>query len=196
MVNKICGGIVCSSFSVKELCHCSWELFSLYNDIKFWPFCTPTSLANLVVEEGSRHSHQILLQQCFRFCDRTTHCWFTFVNEFANWWKASYCGCSNDYSGSFAKVWHKVAKFASCCFLSKTDETCIWMIAMKHDKLFKNTETELLHSRSKCPFTCNNIDTLGEILFVFSFSYKPFKWMWEEKVHKLIDPTQIYLANQ
>ena len=38
---KICGGIVCSSFSVKELCHYSWELFSLYNDIKFWPVCTP-----------------------------------------------------------------------------------------------------------------------------------------------------------
>ena len=42
MVFKICEGIPCSSFSVKELDVIVHEkIFSLYNYVKFWPFCTP-----------------------------------------------------------------------------------------------------------------------------------------------------------
>ena len=55
--------MVCSSFYVKELDVIVHEkLFSLYNPIKFWQFCNRTSLANLVVEVGTRHSHQVLLK--------------------------------------------------------------------------------------------------------------------------------------
>ena len=42
MVFKIGEGISCSSFSVKELdVIVHKKNFSLYNHIKFWPFCTP-----------------------------------------------------------------------------------------------------------------------------------------------------------
>ena len=41
------------------------KVFPYVTLLNFWPFCTaglyPTSLANLVVEVESRHSHQILL---------------------------------------------------------------------------------------------------------------------------------------
>ena len=62
MVFKICEGISCSLFYVKEfdvIVHT--KVFSLYNSIKFFTIQYPTSLANLVVEVGTRHSHQILL---------------------------------------------------------------------------------------------------------------------------------------
>ena len=36
-------------------------MFSLYNPIKFLAILYPISLANLVVEVGTKHSHQILL---------------------------------------------------------------------------------------------------------------------------------------
>ena len=39
------------------------NVFSLYKPIKFVAILYPTSLANLVVEVGTRHSHQILLQR-------------------------------------------------------------------------------------------------------------------------------------
>ena len=58
MIFKICQGILCSSFSVKEL--------DVIVHKKIFPYITlfilyPTSLAKLVVEVGTRHSHQILL---------------------------------------------------------------------------------------------------------------------------------------
>ena len=37
------------------------KIISLYNPIKFLAILYPTSLANLVVKVGTRHSHQILL---------------------------------------------------------------------------------------------------------------------------------------
>ena len=64
MVFKIYEGISCSSISVKELDVIVFviKIISLYNPIKFLVTLYPTSLANLVVEVGTRHSHQILLQ--------------------------------------------------------------------------------------------------------------------------------------
>ena len=37
------------------------KIISLYNPINFFAILYPTSLANLVVGVGTRHSHQILL---------------------------------------------------------------------------------------------------------------------------------------
>ena len=37
--------------------------FPLYSYTKFWPFSSPKPLVNLVVEVGTRHSHQILLMK-------------------------------------------------------------------------------------------------------------------------------------
>ena len=62
MLSKICEGISCSSFSVKELdviVHKKYFLIKLYS---FLAILYTTSLANLVVEVGTRHSHQILVQ--------------------------------------------------------------------------------------------------------------------------------------
>ena len=57
MVFKMCEVISRSSFSVKELdVIVHKKIFSLYNTVILYP----TSLANLVVEVGTRHSHQIL----------------------------------------------------------------------------------------------------------------------------------------
>ena len=57
MVFKICEGISCSSFSVKEL--------DVIVHKKYFPYITMFhfghSLANLVVEVGTRHCHQTLL---------------------------------------------------------------------------------------------------------------------------------------
>ena len=61
MVFKICEEILCSSFSVKELDVIVLKIISLYDPIKFLAILYPTPLANLVVEVGTRHSHQILL---------------------------------------------------------------------------------------------------------------------------------------
>ena len=62
-VFKICEGIWCSSFYVKEfgvIVHKNYFLVKPY-----WYFChsvpPATSLANLVLEVGTRYSHQILL---------------------------------------------------------------------------------------------------------------------------------------
>ena len=61
MVFKICEGIPCSSFSVKEL-----DVIVHKKNIFLVQLCLilailyPTSLANLVVEVGTRHSHQTL----------------------------------------------------------------------------------------------------------------------------------------
>ena len=41
-------------------CHCSYKLFP-YITLNIFAILYPTSLANLVVEVGVRHSHQILL---------------------------------------------------------------------------------------------------------------------------------------
>ena len=63
---KSCEGISCSSFYVKEfdvIVH--KKHFSLYNPITFLADLYPKSLANLVVEMGIRHSHQILLVHHF-----------------------------------------------------------------------------------------------------------------------------------
>ena len=61
MVFKICERIWGSSFSVKESDVTAIKIISLYNPIKFLANLYPTSLVNLVVEVGTRHSHQILL---------------------------------------------------------------------------------------------------------------------------------------
>ena len=58
---KICEGISCSSFSVKELDVIVHKNYFLYNHIHLLAILYPTSLANLVAEVGTRHSHQILL---------------------------------------------------------------------------------------------------------------------------------------
>ena len=61
MVFKICEGISCSSSSVKGLVVIVRKNIFLVLPINFLAILYPTSLANLVVELGTRHSHQILL---------------------------------------------------------------------------------------------------------------------------------------
>ena len=57
MVFKICEGILCSMLSnLMLLCT---KVFSFYNPIKFFVILYTKSLANLVVEVGTRHSHQV-----------------------------------------------------------------------------------------------------------------------------------------
>ena len=60
MVFKICVAISCSSFYVKEFDVIVHKSIFLYNPIKFLAILYPKSLANLVVEVGTRHNHQIL----------------------------------------------------------------------------------------------------------------------------------------
>ena len=62
MVFKICEGILCSS-CYRIWCHCSQQVLSLYNPIKFLAILYPKSLTNLVVEVRNSHSQQILLSQ-------------------------------------------------------------------------------------------------------------------------------------
>ena len=45
---------------LRNWCHCSQKVFSLYNLIKVLAILYPKSLANLVVKVRTRHSHQIL----------------------------------------------------------------------------------------------------------------------------------------
>ena len=61
MVFKICEGISCSSFFVKELDVIAHKNYFPCITILNFGILYPTSLANLVVEVGTRHSHQILL---------------------------------------------------------------------------------------------------------------------------------------
>ena len=61
MVFKICEGIPCSSFSVKELDVIVHKNIFLVQLCLILAILYPTSLANLVVEVGTRHSHQTLL---------------------------------------------------------------------------------------------------------------------------------------
>ena len=56
----------CSSFYVKEFDVIVHKIISLYNPINFLAILYATSLANLVVEVGTRHSHQTLLS-CGQF---------------------------------------------------------------------------------------------------------------------------------
>ena len=60
MVFKICEGISCSSFCVQEFDVTVHKKY-IYNPIKFLAILYPKSLANRVVEVGTRHNHQILL---------------------------------------------------------------------------------------------------------------------------------------
>ena len=64
-VFKICEGIWCSSFYVKEFDVIVHKNISVYNAIHFLAILYPTSLANLVVDVGTWHSHQILLISVF-----------------------------------------------------------------------------------------------------------------------------------
>ena len=61
MVFKICEGISCSSFSVKELDVIVHKKYFPYILCYILAILYPTSLANLVVEVGTRHCHQTLL---------------------------------------------------------------------------------------------------------------------------------------
>ena len=61
MVFKICEGICVFHSMMRNLISVFIQVFSLYNPIKFLPSLHPKSLANLVVEVRTRHSHQILL---------------------------------------------------------------------------------------------------------------------------------------
>ena len=63
MVFKICEGISCSSFCVKEFAVIVHKkTFSLYNPIKISAILYPKSSGNLLVEVGTRHSHSTLLE--------------------------------------------------------------------------------------------------------------------------------------
>ena len=64
IVFKICEGISCSSLYVKEFDVIVHKKY-LYNPIKFLAILYPKSLANLVAEMGTRHSHQILFNDAF-----------------------------------------------------------------------------------------------------------------------------------
>ena len=61
MVFKICEGIPCSSFSVKELDVIVHKIYFPNITMLNLAILYPISLANLVVEVGTRHSHQTLL---------------------------------------------------------------------------------------------------------------------------------------
>ena len=65
MVFKICEGISCFSFSVKELDVIVHKNYFLIKPYSFWAILYPTSLANLVVEVGTRHCHQTLFMMKF-----------------------------------------------------------------------------------------------------------------------------------
>ena len=54
----MCEEISCSSFYAKEF-DVIVQVFSLYGPIKFFAILYPKSLANLVVEVGTRHNNQI-----------------------------------------------------------------------------------------------------------------------------------------
>ena len=62
-------GISCSSFDVKEFDVIVHKRYFLYinNPSEHLAILYPKSLANLVVEVGTRHSHQILLDQLIFF---------------------------------------------------------------------------------------------------------------------------------
>ena len=61
MVFKFCDEILSSSFYVNEFdVTVHKKKYSLYNPIKFLALLYPKSIANLVVEVGTRHNHQIL----------------------------------------------------------------------------------------------------------------------------------------
>ena len=61
MVFKMCEGILSSSFSVKELNVIVHKKCFLVKHYQILAIRYPTSLANLAVEVGTRHRHQILL---------------------------------------------------------------------------------------------------------------------------------------
>ena len=68
-----CEGIWCSSFYVKELnVTVHKKYFPCITLLDCWPFCTPKSLANLMVEVETRQSHQILLRIPVWFCQSCT----------------------------------------------------------------------------------------------------------------------------
>ena len=64
MVFKMCEGILGSSFSVKELDVIVHKKYFPCIKLLNFGHSVPTSLANLVVEVGTRHCHQILLHDC------------------------------------------------------------------------------------------------------------------------------------
>ena len=66
IVFKICEGILYSSFYVKEFFMSLFiKSISFYNPIKYLAILYPKLPANLVVDVGTRHSHQILLLAIF-----------------------------------------------------------------------------------------------------------------------------------
>ena len=65
-VFKICEGILCFLFYVKEFdVTVNKKYFPCINLLKFWPCCTQN---HLVAEVGTRHSQQILSNQLCRLC--------------------------------------------------------------------------------------------------------------------------------
>ena len=62
MAFKMCEGISCSWFSVKEVDVIAHKIISLHNHIHFLAILYPTLLANPVVEVGTRQCHNILLK--------------------------------------------------------------------------------------------------------------------------------------
>ena len=50
------------------------NIISLYNPFNFFAILYPTSLANLVVEVGTRHSHQFLVADCSRPISQIPQC--------------------------------------------------------------------------------------------------------------------------
>ena len=69
MVFKICEGS-CSSFSVKELDVIVHENYFPIQSYSFLAILYPTSLASLVVEVGTRHSHQQPLLSKYRWMSK------------------------------------------------------------------------------------------------------------------------------
>ena len=70
MVFKICEGILCSSFYIKEFDVIVHKMY-LYciTLLHFW-WLYPNSPANLVVEVGTRHIHQILFTDGFEMMQK------------------------------------------------------------------------------------------------------------------------------
>ena len=75
MVFKICEGISCSSFSVQELDVIVHKKYFPYITMLHFGHSVPASLANLVVEVGTRHCHQTLLITSMRGCVMHNDLW-------------------------------------------------------------------------------------------------------------------------
>ena len=94
---------------------------SLYTHIKFWPFCSPKPLADLVVAVGTMHSHQILLKgRIFSY----------FPSNFRDQISPSNCmGCIRHTHATnlHLKCYEKTSRSEGCNTYSCDPAKCSWL---------------------------------------------------------------------